>query len=48
MQERKKFKWANSHVTLQKERLFAKAVRAQNFFSRNEIFVLHTVLCYKY
>jgi len=48
VQEIKKFKWAKSYVTLQEERLFAKALRAQKFFSRDEIFGLHTVLCYKY
>jgi len=48
MQERKKFKWAKSLVTLQEERLFAKALHAQKFFSRDEIFGLHIVLCCKY
>ena len=47
MQERKKFKWAKSHVTLQKERLFTKALHAQKFFSTDEIFGLRTVLCYE-
>ena len=41
-------KWAKSHVTLQKERLFAKALHAQKFFSTYEIFGLRTVLCCKY